>query len=170
MPRTRQRPGYLLLARVRRSLRALNSSISRGAAAAGLTLQEQAFLLGLAAYGGAEMPLADLRVELEMDQASASVLLRRLTRKRMVVRVVAADRRAAQVSLTSKGWAAFRGSIGTIRGEIRRSDHRGELNALGGELGTYLEFYLRGDRTRRSKLAREVNPRRGTSAAASLRR
>ena len=148
MPRTRQRPDYRLLARVRRSLRALNGAIARGAAAEGLTLQEQAFLLGLAAYGGAEIPLADLREELEMDQASASILLRRLVRKRMVVRVVANDRRAAEVSLTTKGWATFRGSIGAIRGEIRRADHRGELNALNSELGTYLEFYLPGDRRR----------------------
>ena len=149
MPRTGERPDYLLLARVRRSLRALNSAIARGAAASGLTLQEQAFLLGLAAYGGAEIPLADLREELEMDQASASVLLRRLARKRMVVRVVASDRRAAEVSLTVKGWATFRRSVGAIRGEIRRSEHRGELNALGTELGTYMGFYLRGGRTRR---------------------
>jgi DNA-binding MarR family transcriptional regulator len=149
MPRTGERPDYLLLARVRRSLRALNGAISRGAAAEGLTLQEQAFLLGLAAYGGAEIPLADLREELEMDQASASVLLRRLVRKRMVVRVAANDRRAAEVSLTTKGWAAFRRSVGAIRGEIRRAEHRGELNALNSELGMYLGFYLGGDQRRR---------------------
>ena len=149
MPPTGERPDYLLLARVRRSLRALNGAIARGAAAEGLTLQEQAFLLGLAAYGGAEIPLADLREELEMDQASASVLLRRLVRKRMVVRVAANDRRAAEVSLTAKGWETFRRSVAAVRGEIRRADHRGELNALGSELGTYLAFYLRGDRSRR---------------------
>jgi DNA-binding MarR family transcriptional regulator len=149
MPRTSERPDYLLLARVRRSLRALNGAIARGAAAEGLTLQEQAFLLGLAAYGGTEIPLADLREELEMDQASASVLLRRLVRKRMVVRVAANDRRAAEVSLTTKGWDTFRRSVGAVRGEIRHADHRGELNALGSELGTYLAFYLRGDRGRR---------------------
>jgi DNA-binding MarR family transcriptional regulator len=149
MPRTGERPDYLLLARVRRSLRALNAAIARGAATEGLTLQEQAFLLGLAAYGGAEIPLADLREELEMDQASASILLRRLVRKRMVVRVPANDRRAAEVSLTAKGWDTFRRSVGAVRGEIRRADHRGELVALGTELGTYLAFYLRGDRSRR---------------------
>jgi DNA-binding MarR family transcriptional regulator len=149
MPRMGERPDYLLLARVRRSLRALNGAIARGAAAVGITLQEQAFLLGLAAYGGAEIPLADLREELEMDQASASILLRRLVRKRMVVRIAAKDRRAAQVSLTVKGWATFRRSLGAIRGEIRHAEHRGELSALDSELGTYLGFYLRGDRTRR---------------------
>lgn len=149
MTRSGERADYLLLARVRRSLRALNGAIARGAAAEGITLQEQAFLLGLAAYGGAEVPLADLREELEMDQASASILLRRLVRKRMVVRVAASDRRAAEVSLTAKGWSTFRRSVGTIRGEIRRAEHRGELNALGSELGTYMAFYLRGDRTRR---------------------
>ena len=149
MPRKGERSDYLLLARVRRSLRALNGAIARGAAAEGITLQEQAFLLGLAAYGGVEKPLADLREELEMDQASASLLLRRLVRKRMVVRIAAKDRRAAEVSLTAKGWATFRRSVGAIRGEIRRADHRGELDALGSELGTYLRFYLPGDRTRR---------------------
>jgi DNA-binding MarR family transcriptional regulator len=149
MTRSGERLDYLLLARVRRSLRALNGAIARGAAAEGITLQEQAFLLGLAAYGGAEIPLADLREELKMDQASASLLLRRLVRKRMVVRVAARDRRAAEVSLTAKGWATFRRSVGTIRREIRRAEHRGELNALGSELGTYLGFYLRSDRTRR---------------------
>lgn len=158
MTRSGERPDYLLLARVRRSLRALNSAIARGAAAEGLTLQEQAFLLGLAAYGGAEIPLADLREELEMDQASASVLLRRLARKKMVVRVVADDRRAAEVSLTAKGWATFRRSVGAIRGEIRRSEHRGELSALGSELGTYMGFYLRGGRTRADSSGRKVNP------------
>lgn len=144
-----ERPDYLLLARVRRSLRALNGAISRGAAAEGITLQEQAFLLGLAAYGGAEIPLVDLREELEMDQASASVLLRRLVRKRMVVRSTAPDRRAAEVSLTPTGRATFRRSVVAIRGEIRRAEHRGELAALGRELGTYLGFYLRGGGARR---------------------
>lgn len=143
MPRTGERPDYLLLARVRRSLRALNGAIARGAAIEGLTLQEQAFLLGLAAYGGAEIPLADVREELEMDQASASVLIRRLVLKKMVVRVRADDRRAAEVSLTPKGWATFRRSVGAIRGEIRHAEHRGELAALNKELTTYLGYYLR---------------------------
>ena len=148
MARSGERPDYLLLARVRRSLRALNGAIARGAAAEGITQQEQAFLLGLAAYGS-EVPLADLREELEMDQASASVLLRRLVRKRMVVRVAAKDRRAAEVSLTAKGWATFRRSVVAIRGEIRRAEHRGELTALESELGTYMRFYLPGNRPRR---------------------
>lgn len=143
MPRTRERPDYLLLARVRRALRALNGAIGRGAGAEGITLQEQAFLLGLAAYGGAEVPLADLREELEMDQASASVLLRRLVRRKLVVRVRAHDRRAAQVSLTANGWATFRRSLEAIRREIRRAEHRGELAALRSELPKYLAFYLR---------------------------
>lgn len=149
MPRTGERPDYLLLARVRRSLRALNGAIARGAAAEGVTLQEQAFLLGLAAYGGAEIPLADLREELEMDQASASVLIRRLVLKKMVVRVRADDRRAAEVSLTPRGWATFRRSVGAIRGEIRRAEHRGELAALNKELATYLGYYLRAGGSRR---------------------
>ncbi|HKY51149.1 MAG TPA: MarR family transcriptional regulator [Candidatus Limnocylindria bacterium] len=143
MKRGRERTDYLLLARVRRSLRALNGAIARGAAAEGVTLQEQAFLLGLAAYGGAQIPLADLREELEMDQASASILLRRLVRKRMVVRVRSSDRRAAQVSLTTRGWSTFRRSLEAIRSEIRRAEHRGELAALAAELPAYLRFYLR---------------------------
>lgn len=143
MKRGRERPDYLLLARVRRSLRALNGAIARGAEAEGITMQEQAFLLGLAAFGGAQIPLADLREELEMDQASASVLLRRLVRKRMVVRVRATDRRAAQVSLTGHGRATFGRSLEAIRGEIRRAHHRGELVALDSELSKYLGFYLR---------------------------
>lgn len=149
MPRTGERPDYLLLARVRRSLRALNGAIARGAAAEEVTLQEQAFLLGLAAYGGSEIPLADVREELEMDQASASVLLRRLIRKRMVVRLRADDRRAAELSLTPKGWATFHRSVVAIRREIRRAEHRGELAALGRELGRYLAFYLRDGLERR---------------------
>lgn len=149
MPRTGERPDYLLLARVRRSLRALNGAIARGAVAEGVTLQEQAFLLGLAAYGGAEIPLADLREELEMDQASASVLIRRLVLKKMVVRVRADDRRAAEVSLTPRGWATFRRSVGAIRGEIRRAEHRGELAALNKELAMYLGYYLRAGGSRR---------------------
>lgn len=149
MTRSGERPDYLLLARVRRSLRSLNGAIARGAAAEGITLQEQAFLLGLAAYGGAEIPLADLREELEMDQASASVLIRRLVLKKMVVRVQADDRRAAEVSLTPRGWATFRRSVGAIRGEIRRAEHRGELAALNKELATYLGYYLRAGGSRR---------------------
>lgn len=149
MTRSGERPDYLLLARVRRSLRSLNGAIARGAAAEGITLQEQAFLLGLAAYGGAEIPLADLREELEMDQASASVLIRRLVLKKMVVRVRADDRRAAEVSLTPRGWATFRRSVGAIRGEIRRAEHRGELAALNKELATYLGYYLRAGGSRR---------------------
>lgn len=146
MPRTGERSDYLLLARVRRSLRTLSSAIARGAAVEGLTLQEQAFLLGLAAYGGSEIPLAEVREDLDMDQASASVLLRRLVQKRMVVRVRADDRRAAEISLTAEGWATFRRSVSAIRREIRRAERRGELTALGSELGAYLGFYLRGGR------------------------
>lgn len=148
--RPRNRRDYLRLARVRRSLRALNNAIARGAATEGITFQEQAFLLGLAAYGGDEIPLADVREELEMDQASASVLLRRLVQKKMVTRVKASDRRAAEVSLTPKGWSTFRRSVEAIRGEIRRAEHRGELAALGTELSDYLGFYLQG-RGRRSE-------------------
>lgn len=142
--RPSRRRVYRGLARVRRSLRALNNAIARGAARENLTFQEQAFLLGLAAYDGAGVPLADVREELEMDQASASVLLRRLVEKKLVTRVKATDRRAAEVSLTANGWSTFRRSVEAIRGEIRRAEHRGELAALGAELAEYLGFYLRG--------------------------
>jgi DNA-binding MarR family transcriptional regulator len=63
---------HALLARVRHSLRALNGVIERGATSAGLTVQQQAFLLSMAARGGSRVPLADLRSDLGMDQATTS--------------------------------------------------------------------------------------------------
>lgn len=136
------RTRYLMLARVRRSLRALNSAISRGAEAVGLTLQQQAVLLAMAAYGGRRVPLADVREELEMDQATASVLLTRLVREGLVKREASVDRRAAEITLTKKGWSAFRGSVRAIRSEMRWADHRGELDPLKAELSPYLRYYL----------------------------
>jgi DNA-binding MarR family transcriptional regulator len=136
------RPTYLMLARVRRSLRAVNNAIARGADAVGLTLQQQAVLLAIAAYRGRRVPFADVREELEMDQATASVLLSRLVSDGLVTRHAGADRRAAEVSLTAKGWKTFRGSIGAIRREMRWADHRGELAPLKDELSPYLRYYL----------------------------
>ena len=72
---------YALLADVRHSLRALNGVIEAGAKAAGLTVQQQGFLLSLAARGGTHVPLADLRADLGMDQATTSELLGRLGRR-----------------------------------------------------------------------------------------
>jgi DNA-binding MarR family transcriptional regulator len=140
---------YATLARVRRSLRALNAAIGRGAEAAGLTLQQQGFLLAMAAYGGSGIPLADVREELEMDQATATELLKRLVRARLVARATASDRRAINVRLTLIGWQTFRRSVTTIRAEIQRAEHRGELSGLRQELRAYLGFYLRDAKTSR---------------------
>lgn len=142
-----------MLARVRRALRALNAAIGRGADTAGLTLQQQAFLLAVVGYGGKDVPLADVREELEMDQATTSELLRRLVRARLIARAAAPDRRAIRVALTALGWVAFRRSVSAIRDEVQRAEHRGELGALGGELQAYLGFYLRRrPRSRRGSL------------------
>jgi len=141
---------YLVLARFRRSLRAVNNAIARGAAAAGLTFQQQAFLLALAAYGGRAVPFADIREELEMDQPSASALLAKLVDMRLVTRSRGRDGRAADLSLTPAGSRTFRESVEKIRAEVQRAEHRAELTALRSDLRAYLTFYLgRGSRTRR---------------------
>lgn len=141
---------YLVLARFRRSLRAVNNAIARGAAAAGLTFQQQAFLLALAAYGGRAVPFADIREELEMDQPSASAILAKLVDMRLVTRSRGRDGRAADVSLTPAGSRTFRESVEKIRAEVQRAEHRAELTALRSDLRAYLTFYLgRGSRTRR---------------------
>src|SRR5436305_2872792 len=131
-----------LLARSRRSLRSLNNAIVRGAEAAGLTLQQQAFLLAIQAYGGREVLFADVREELEMDRATASILLGTLTRAGLVSRTQAADRRALYVSLSARGRVRFRDSVARIGNEIRAADHRDELGALGADLERYLAYYL----------------------------
>lgn len=142
MPRKGQAPDYLALARVRRSLRGLNNVLNRGAEAAGLTLQQQAFLLALAAYERREVLLADIREELEMDQATASELLAKLLARRLVVRDSAKDRRAATISFTPRGWTVFRTSVESIRREMQLAQHRAELIALGSDLDAYMRFYL----------------------------
>lgn len=139
-----------MLARVRRALRAVNGAIQRGAESVGVTMQQQSVLLALAAYGGDHVPLVDVREELEMDQATASVLLARLVKEDLVRRDVSTDRRAAEISLTTKGWATFRRSVDAIRKEMRWAAHRGELDALTDELMPYLDYYL-GPRTTRSR-------------------
>jgi DNA-binding MarR family transcriptional regulator len=142
MKRRQVAPDFLALARVRRSLRALNNALTRGAEASGLTLQQQAFLLALAAYERKDVLLSDIREELEMDQATASEILAKLIAARLVVRGSAKDRRAANISFTTKGWAVFVNSLGSIRREMQRAEHRAELIALGPELDDYLHFYL----------------------------
>jgi len=108
-----------------------------------MTVQQQAFLLAVAAYDGREVRLADIRDELEMDQATASAILAKLVASRLVVRDFAKDRRAANVSFTRKGWATFLASVESIRREMERAQHRAELIALGPELEGYFRFYLR---------------------------
>ncbi|MEX2046528.1 MAG: winged helix DNA-binding protein [Chloroflexota bacterium] len=131
-----------LLAQVRRSLRALNGAIEAGSKAAGLTVQQQGFLLSLAARGGRDVPLAELRADLSMDQATASELLARLARRGLVRRKTDSDRRALRVSLTSGGRLRFRRSVRSIRREIRAADARGELRAMRQSLRAYLAFYV----------------------------
>lgn len=134
--------GYLLLARVRRSLRSLNNAIERGASDAGVTLQQQAFLLAIQAYGGRDVPFADVREELEMDRATASILLTKLVALRLVSRSKAPDRRASRLSLTSKGRETFSASVKHIQKEIQAAEHRNELGALSDDLEDYLGYYL----------------------------
>jgi len=141
MPKSR-RSEFLLLARVRRSLRSLNNAITRGAEQGGLTLQQQAFLLAVTAYGEHDVPFADVREELEMDRATASILLQKLIRMKLVSRSKAIDRRASRISLTTRGRRVFHTSVELIRREIRAAEHRDELGALRDDLERYLGFYL----------------------------
>jgi DNA-binding MarR family transcriptional regulator len=147
---------------VRRSFRALNNVLARGAGDAGLTLQQQAFLLALAAYESKDVLLADIREELEMDQATASELLRKLVRARLVMRASAKDRRAIKVTMTATGWRAFRRSVEGIRREMHRSQHRAELSALGEDLEQYFRFYLNsGERPPHANTPRKRGGQRG---------
>lgn len=130
-----------MLARVRHSLRVLNGVIDAGAKSAGLTVQQQAFLLSLAARGGARVPLADLRADLGMDQATTSELLKRLARRGLVARRTGADRRAVEVSLTRSGRVSFQRSVRAIGREMRLAKARGDLDALQRNLRSYLAFY-----------------------------
>lgn len=134
---------HALLARVRHSLRVLDQAIESGAKAAGLTVQQQAFLLSLMARGARGVPLADLRADLSMDQATTSELLARLTRRDLVARRSGRDRRAVDVSMTRHGRARFQRSVRAIRREIRRAKNNGELDALQRHLRAYLAFYTR---------------------------
>lgn len=132
---------YALLARVRRSFRILNAAIERGAGSAGLTVQQQGFLLALAARGGRRVPLALIRKELDMDQATASELLARLVGLELVERSGAADRRALEISFTRKGRLRFLRSVEGIRHEIQEADQAGDLRALRVSLAAYLDHY-----------------------------
>lgn len=160
---------FALLGSVRRSLRVLNAAIETACREAGLTMQQQAFLLVLAAHPIGRVPLADVRVELLMDQATASELLARLQRRRLVRRTAAADRRALEVSLTPAGRALLIESIEHTRREIKRSDSRGELGALRDSITAYLDYYVSGRGTtgwsgrggRRPARSRGIRPAAG---------
>lgn len=134
-------PNYALLARVRHSLRTLNGVIERGANAAGLTLQQQAFLLSIAARRGSRVPLADVRSDLGMDQATTSELLRRLVQRGLVSRRAGTDRRALDVSVTQSGRTALRRSVAAIGREINVAKGRGDLDALQRNLRAYIAFH-----------------------------
>lgn len=134
---------HVLLASFRHSLRVLDQAIDNGAKEAGLTVQQQALLLSLMSRGGRAVPLADLRADLTMDQATTSDLLARLIRRRLVRRQRGRDRRAVDVSITPAGRAKFQRSVQAIGGEIRRAKSRGDLDALQRNLRAYLAFYTR---------------------------
>ena len=134
---------YSVLAGVRHSLRALNGVIEAGAKAARLTVQQQAFLLSLAAHGGTHVPLADLRADLGMDQATTSELMGRLGRRALVTRRRGIDRRAVDVSLTRSGRSALTRSVRAISREMKVANARGDLDALHGSLRAYLAFHTK---------------------------
>lgn len=146
-----RRGDFELLARVRRGLRSIDNAIARGAVQADLTLQQQAFLLAVRAYGGRDVPFADIREELEMDAATASLLLARLLKMKLVTRRASDDRRASRISLTAHGRMVFADSVERIRAEIRGAEHRGELSALRRDLGLYLRYYLPRAKTAQSR-------------------
>jgi DNA-binding MarR family transcriptional regulator len=132
---------HALLARVRHSLRVLNRVIETGAKAAGLTVQQQAFLLSLAARGGVHIPLADLRADLGMDQATTSELLRRLGRRGLVTRRTGSDRRAIDVSITRSGRSALTRSVRAIGRAMKLARAHGDLDALQRNLRAYVTFH-----------------------------
>lgn len=121
---------------------------------AGITLQQQAFLLAVAARGGQRVPLRAIRLELDMDQATASELLARLVDLGLVGRDPASDRRALVISLTRRGRRRFLRSVEGIREAIQKADRSGELRALRSSLAAYLDHYtgaragIRASRTR----------------------
>jgi len=80
------RSDHLLLARVRIAIRALNRAIEAGSRGAGL--DRAAAGLPSRALGArrTRRALAEIRAEMRMDQATASDLLARLTRRVLVQR------------------------------------------------------------------------------------
>ena len=153
---------YTVLAGVRHSLRTLNGVIEAGTKAAGLTVQQQAFLLSLAARGGIHVPLADLRADLGMDQATTSELLGRLGRRALVTRRTGVDRRAVDVSLTRSGRSALTRSVRAIGRAMKLAKARGDLDALQRSLRTYVAFHT--ERPSSRATARESSSRRAQAS------
>jgi DNA-binding MarR family transcriptional regulator len=121
----------------------LNGVIEAGAKQSGLTVQQQAFLLAVAARGGRKVPLSVVRAELTMDQATASELLARLIRSGLVTRATAEDRRAVDVTLSPRGRQRFTRSLERIRDSLQVADRAGDLRALRESLAAYLDHYTR---------------------------
>lgn len=159
LPMPRDGRPYTLLAHVRRALRALNAAIDDGCRHADLSVQQQAFLLALAARPDGQVLYADVRIELQMDEATASELVARLVARKLVSRRPAADRRAWCMKLTASGRARLERSIEATRHAIQHAESRGELAALRDSLSAYLDYYTLGSGTR-AKEADRAGPRR----------
>jgi DNA-binding MarR family transcriptional regulator len=121
-------------------------AIERGSRVAGLPVQQQAFLLALSASDDAYVPLREIRRELDINEATTSELLARLTESGLVERHASRDRRAATISLTAAGRRRLLHSIAATRREIQHADRRGELNALADSIAAYLAYYTRRNR------------------------
>jgi DNA-binding MarR family transcriptional regulator len=89
------------------------------------------------------VPLAELRADLGMDQATTSELLQRLGRRALVTRRAGIDRRAVDVSLTRSGRTRLTRSVRAIGREMKVAKARGDLDALQHDLRAYLAFYTR---------------------------
>jgi len=135
------RSDLVVLAQFRHSVRALNGAIERGSRGAGLTVQQQAFLLSLAARDHEAVQLADVRKDLGMDQATASELLARLTRRGLVKRRSGEDRRSVVISLTTEGRSRFDRSVRSIRSAIQAAHDGGDLEDLSTNIVGYLRYY-----------------------------
>jgi DNA-binding MarR family transcriptional regulator len=135
------RSDHLLLARVRIAIRALNRALEAGSRGAGLTVQQQGFLLAVSARGGRDVPLAEIRAEMGMDQATASDLLARLARRGLMKRARGNDRRSIRLTITPEGRSALERSVREVRGALRTADRTGELDALANSMSAYLRYY-----------------------------
>lgn len=157
---------YRVLAAFRASLRALNRAIEDGARVAGLTVHQQGLLLALRAVGRGAVPLATLRAQLRIDDATMADLVARLRRRGLIRRRVAVgrDRRAADLYLTRSGFARLDRSVEGIRHRIRVAEDLGDLQSLRSDMDDYFRFYVArgGQRTTRRppRARRATRPRR----------